>query len=299
MCSSKSFYNRDLVVLLISHALLTLGAYTFLALIILMSGQRGALSLFTYAAGLPLIGACTSFFVERRRRNSSCIITITLIAIVQTLWQHTFKADTAYASYTLPLWTLAIGMLFGLSNLILQGTLITDVTPSASRQRAHRSTLTIVLLAMLLSPFLAHVGYNTIGCSAPLAAAALTTLSALFVGFVRFPFRSPEDKVTLLSLDRFLYLRKPLLAAGIFLTSALYAYMATVDLSMLSSMHITWKNAIRLAIATAIYLPLLHALYRIYLKGLQHCMHSTIHNTFWLVMQTGCLLGIAVACSMQ
>ena len=227
MCSSKSFYNRDLVVLLISHALLTLGAYTFLALIILMSGQRGALSLFTYAAGLPLIGACTSFFVERRRRNSSCIISITLIAIVQTLWQHTFKADTAYASYTLPLWTLAIGMLFGLSNLILQGTLITDVTPSASRQRA------------------------------------------------------------------------PLLAAGIFLTSALYAYMATVDLSMLSSMHITWKNAIRLAIATAIYLPLLHALYRIYLKGLQHCMRSTIHNTFWLVMQTGCLLGIAVACSMQ
>ena len=198
--------------LAISEFLLSMSVYMLLPTMPLwlegdqnLSAVETGLVMGAYGAGLFLLGAFVSYLVQRYRRNIVCIVAIAALAALLALLYYLDSLRYQFVEFpVLLLLRLAMGAVFGLSQMVLCSTLIIDTCESFQRTEANFATGWFGRIALALGPLaglliLRYTDYATVF----LAAMGCAVVSLVLVLMVNFPFRTPEDDVPVACLDRF------------------------------------------------------------------------------------------------
>ncbi len=153
-----------------------------------------------FAIGLFLPGTFCSYLVQRYRRNIVCIWTIILLML--TLAVPIFVYPIPFVGVLLL--RLVQGSAFGLGQMILASTLVIDTCESFQRTEANHSSTWFGRFALSLGPMIGLLVYSLSGAKTVFYAAACCCMAAvLLISLVHFPFRVPNDRLKLFSLDRF------------------------------------------------------------------------------------------------
>ena len=213
-----------------------------------MDSVQIGLVMSSFAVGLFLPGAFCSYLVEQYRRNMVFMFSVLVLAVSMLIPFLHFVSDITYSFVFMLAWRVVQGAAFGLAQMILCSTLIIDTCESCQRTEANHSATWFGRFALSIGPMLALLMLKVPGTFCPLRLfdgsmgqlaalnvffmATIFSLAAiLLVLFIHFPFRVPDDRVKLLSLDRF------------FLTNGmplmLNMMLVTVAVGMMMSMAIT------------------------------------------------------------
>ena len=150
--------------------------------------------------------------VQRYRRNIVCAISIFLTSLASFALYYFCKLNPALlASLDTPTVYLIIAaiqlvgsMFYGLSQMVLSGTLIIDVCESFQRTEANHSAAWFGRLGLALGPIVTILVSPRFGVETVLlVSSACGLLAMLLVILTDFPFRAPEDNLKAFSTDRF------------------------------------------------------------------------------------------------
>jgi MFS family permease len=243
---------------------------------------------------------------------------------------------------------VALGAAFGLAQMVLTSTLIIDTCESHQRTEANFGAAWFSRFALSLGPLaglaLAHLPLNTylepLGCPfsqmTPIlfCSGILALVSLVLIYRVKFPFRTPEEGVSMVSLDRFflpsgcvLFVNLLLISivVGMALTQTFslvfFALMMSGFLMALLAQRFVFRNAelesevlsgLILLIAALLVLmiypqspvaPLLMGLavgivssrfLLFFVKLSRHCQRGTSQSTYFLGWETGLALGLGM-----
>ena len=158
-----------------------------------------------FGVGLFLFGVFTSFLVQRYRRNMICIWAIAgLMACIGLLYYFDLYKGVEDSFIFVSLQRLLLGASFGLAQMVLSSTLIIDTCESFQRTEANHSASWFSRFALSLGPMTGLILYPLTGFSTVLVVAGGCALMAvILILLVHFPFRAPDDHVSMVSLDRF------------------------------------------------------------------------------------------------
>ena len=205
-------WNRDFWLLAFANMLVTMAVYMQLVLLqaapgVCHSMVRGSMAamLASYAVGLYLFGCFCSYLVQRKRRNRVCIYAILLLAVCLVVpYDMRRWIEGSWLSWVTLLTRLLTGALFGIIQMILSSTLVVDCSESCQRTEANYAEAWFGRLAMALGPLTGLVVAQLTNHEwAVWVSSGLAVVSVLLIMMVRFPFRAPDDNVSLFSTDRF------------------------------------------------------------------------------------------------
>lgn len=196
------------------------------------TSEVGAVAI-SYAIGLFLLGGFTSYLVQRYRRNVVCMLSI--FALTLTISSMYFNEHLPI-SHHIGIWlgcivALLMGALMGLAKMTLMSTLVIDTSESFMRTEANyisswfgRVSLAVGgAIGLICSQFLNYRSTILVAC-------AMGLCSIYFVRRAKFPFRAPEDNVSLYSTDRFFLLQGfPLFLLLAMVTMAAGLVVSTVN----------------------------------------------------------------------
>ena len=194
--------------------------------------EVGAVAI-SYAIGLFLLGGFTSYLVQRYRRNVVCMFSI--FALTLTVSSMYFNEHLPI-SHHIGIWfgcivALLMGALMGLAKMTLMSTLVIDTSESFMRTEANyisswfgRVSLAVGgAIGLICSQFMDYRSTILVAC-------AMGLCSIYFVRRAKFPFRAPEDNVSLYSTDRFFLLQGfPLFLLLAMVTMAAGLVVSTVN----------------------------------------------------------------------
>lgn len=219
-------WHRSFWYLAIAELCLTTGVFSFLISLpsilqnINFTDGQIRMSLFVFGVGLFLLAPFSSYLIQRFRRNKVFVVSaFILVAIVSS-----YLSKLSFCSFHSVLCRqLAVGALYGLCQIVLQGTLINDLCESFLRTEADHVMSWFSRFSLALGPCLAYLLLqNSLYSYCIIVPAALLLLSLLFVSTVSFPFKAPDDDIKLLSLDRFFLLKAWPLALMVALTTFIF-----------------------------------------------------------------------------
>ena len=345
-------WHHEFWLLVIADLLLTMSVYMLIPTFPqwLMAEQQftpeqTGLSMAAFALGLYLFGAQCSWLVQRFRRNMVCIWAIVALALNVLLLGY-FSPLTTFPKALIQ--RIALGAAFGLAQMILSSTLIIDTCESHQRTEANfgaawfsRFALSLGPIAGLavvilpaenyLLPFCCHLTQIT-----PIlfVSGILALFSMLLISRVSFPFRTPEEGVSVASLDRFflpsgfpLFLNLLLisivvgLALSLSLSLVFYALMMGGFLLALLAQRFVFRNAELksevisglILLLGALFVLLVHPSSMVapllmgtavgvissrfllfFVKLSRHCQRGTSQSTYFLGWETGLALGLGM-----
>lgn len=205
-------WHRDFWLMAIANLLLTVAVY---ALIPVMPGwlmqtenltlQETGMIMGTFGVGIFLFGCFTSYLVQRFRRNIACVCAVLLMtALLGWLYYLDLQKSQFFDFQVLLVQRLALGAAFGVAQMILSSTLIIDTCESFQRTEANHSASWFSRFALSIGPLTGLIVDRLAGFSNVLLVTIGCSLAAIiFILLVHFPFRTPEENVRLMSLDRF------------------------------------------------------------------------------------------------
>ena len=205
-------WHRDFWLMAMANLLLSMAVYV---LIPVMPGwlmqaenltlQETGMVMGAFGIGIFLFGCLTSWLVQRFRRNRACIYAILLMmAILGWLYYQDLQKSQFFDFPILLIQRLALGAAFGMAQMILSSTLIIDTCESFQRTEANHSASWFSRFALSLGPLTGIIINRLAGFSTVLLVSIGCTVTAIiFILMVHFPFRSPEENVRVVSLDRF------------------------------------------------------------------------------------------------
>ena len=173
-----------------------------------------------YGLGLFALGVFVSYLVQRYRRRRVCLVA--MVGVAAAIGGTSFVSSVPVEMRVLLLLgaRLAVGMLFGLAQMVLSSTLVIDISESYQRTEANYVVAWFGRLAIALGPFAAIMIHRFYGGEVlTWTMVALGVLAVVLVHAVNFPFRMPSDNIKLFSLDRFLLLKSWMLFVNLFLVS--------------------------------------------------------------------------------
>ena len=206
-------WHRDFWLMLVANMLLSISVYILIPVLPewLLDGEKfGAVdvgwSMGVFALGLYAFGAFCSFLVQRFRRNKVCIFSIIAMACCTAALYYMHGLRGAYVTFKMiMLQRFFFGATYGLALMVLSSTLIIDTSESYRRTEANHSAGWFSRFAISVGPMLGIVLYRYFGLDAVLLASLCCTLvSGVFILTVNVPFRTPSDKIPVVSLDRFI-----------------------------------------------------------------------------------------------
>ena len=298
-----------------------------------------------FALGLYLLGAQCSWLVQRFRRNVVCMWAIVAMAVNVLLLGY-FSLMASFPIILLH--RFCLGAAFGLAQMVLSSTLIIDTCESHQRTEANygaawfsRFALSLgpvagLAVALLpadnyLMPLKCHLSLMT-----PIlfVSGIVALISVLLISRVTFPFRTPEEGVSVASLDRFflpsslvLFLNLLLISTVVGLTLSLslslsfYALMMGGFLLALLAQRFVFSNAeLKSEVITGLILLLAALLVLLvypfslvppllmgtsvgvissrfllfFVKLSRHCQRGTSQSTYFLGWETGLALGLGL-----
>jgi MFS family permease len=345
-------WHHEFWLLVIANLLLTMSVYLLIPTFPqwLMGEQHftpeeTGLTMAAFAFGLYLFGPTCSWLVQHYRRNTVCLWAIVAIA-VNVLALGYFSPLTSFTRAIIH--RIALGAAFGLAQMVLTSTLIIDTCESHQRTEANFGAAWFSRFALSLGPLaglaLAVLPQNyyvlQLKCELSqitpilLGSGILALVSLVLIYRVTFPFRTPEEGVSMVSLDRFflpsgfpLFLNLLLISitVGIVLTLSLtmvfYALMMGGFLLALLAQRFVFSNAelksevisgliliIAALSAMLVYpasfvAPLLLGLaiglicsrfLLFFVKLSRHCQRGTSQSTYFLSWETGLALGLGL-----
>lgn len=199
-----------------------------------LSGSETGLVMGVFGLGLFVLGAFVSFLVQRYRRNLVCIVSM---AVMAALLLVLYYLDTLRYQFIdlslLLLLRFIMGAFFGLSQMVLCSTLIIDTCESFQRTEANFASAWFGRFALSLGPvagllLLQYADFSTVF----LTAAGCAVASMVLVLMVNFPFRSPADEVTLVSLDRFFLPHGLPLLLNLWLVTLAFGLLLSLSLTL-------------------------------------------------------------------
>lgn len=294
------------------------------------------LSMGAFGLGLYLLGAQCSWLVQHYRRNVVCIWAVLAMTVdLALLWYIDSLRSEFVEFWVILVHRLVLGATFGLAQMVLSSTLIIDTCESYQRTEANYSAAWFARFALSLGPLAGWLLYDNIGFHGVLwGAMGCAVLSVLFIKFVNFPFRAPEEGVHMASLDRFLLPHSQLLFFNLLLVSVVvglvlslpldidfYAFMMAGFLLALLSQRFVFRDAdlksevitglILVMAALFILLTYFHSPGAPVLLGLglgitggrfllffiklsRHCKRGTSQSMYFLSWETGLALGLGL-----
>ena len=345
-------WHHEFWLLVIADLLLTMSVYMLIPTFPqwLMAEQQftpeqTGLSMAAFALGLYLFGAQCSWLVQRFRRNMVCIWAIVALALNVLLLGY-FSPLTTFPKALIQ--RIALGAAFGLAQMILSSTLIIDTCESHQRTEANFGAAWFSRFALSLGPIagLAVVLLPVENYLLPLCchltqitpilfvSGILAFFSMLLISRVSFPFRTPEEGVSVASLDRFflpsgfpLFLNLLLisivvgLALSLSLSLVFYALMMGGFLLALLAQRFVFRNAELksevisglILLLGALFVLLVHPSSMVapllmgtavgvissrfllfFVKLSRHCQRGTSQSTYFLGWETGLALGLGM-----
>ena len=349
-------WHHEFWLLVIADLLLTMSVYmlipTFPQWLMAeqqLTPEQTGLTMAAFAFGLYLFGSQCSWLVQRFRRNMVCIWGIAALA-VNVLAMGYFSPLTSFP------WALihrvALGAAFGLTQMVLTSTLIIDTCESHQRTEANFGAAWFSRFALSLGPVVglavallpSHRYLLPLGCRlsqmTPIlfVSGILALVSLLLISRVSFPFRTPEEGVSIVSLDRFflpsgfvLFFNLLLISIVIGLTLSLslslafYALMMFGFLLALLAQRFVFRNAeLKSEVITGLILLLAALLVLLvypaslvsplligtavgvissrfllfFVKLSRHCQRGTSQSTYFLGWETGLALGLGLGYSL-
>lgn len=169
------------------------------------TAMETGLSMGVFALGLFTFGVFCTYLVQHFRRNRVCLWSIAALALsVGMLWYANSLRSVFVEFWVVLLIRLLQGATFGLAQMVLTSTLIIDTTESYQRTEANHSAAWFARFALSLGPMISLLMYRWWGFEGVTIAVGISAaLAFILINAVKFPFRAPEDTVTLVSLDRF------------------------------------------------------------------------------------------------
>lgn len=336
-------WHREFWLLVIADLLLTMAIYALVPVIPqwLMDTENFSpletgLSMGAFGLGLYLLGAQCSWLVQHYRRNVVCMWAVLAMTVdLALLWYIDSLRSEFVEFWVILVHRLVLGATFGLAQMVLSSTLIIDTCESYQRTEANYSAAWFARFALSLGPLAGWLLYDNIGFHGVLwGAMGCAVLSVLFIKFVNFPFRAPEEGVHMASLDRFLLPHSQLLFFNLLLVSVVmglvlslpldidfYAFMMAGFLLALLSQRFVFRDAdlksevitglILVMAALFILLTYFHSPVAPVLLGLglgitggrfllffiklsRHCKRGTSQSMYFLSWETGLALGLGL-----
>lgn len=211
-----------------------------------------------WGMGLFVLGCFVSFLVQHHSRNVVCIWSILVLAVLSAmLYYLDVEMGLRVGLFLLLFQRLAFGMVFGLAQMVLASTLIIDITESFRRTEANYAAAWFGRFALSLGPLSGLLVVRFLDFDRVLlCSAGCSLLAMVLVLLVNFPFRTPDDRVVVFSLDRFflphgfplfINLQLIMLAVGIILSVTFSEYffammMAGFFLALLAQ-RFAFRNA--------------------------------------------------------
>ena len=334
-------WHRGFWALAFANLLLSMSVFMFLPILPYWLGQhfglsasRVALLFVIHAVGIYLLGPRCSMLVQRYRRNVVCAISILLTSLSSFVLYYLCKFNPALIAsldastiyLVLAVIQLVGSMFYGLSQMVLSGTLIIDVCESFQRTEANHSAAWFGRLGLALGPIVAILTAPRFGCETVLLASSVCGLLAmLLVLFTDFPFRAPEDNLKEFSTDRFFLTRgiwlfvnfmMIMIAVGIvivnhqdmrFFVLMLGGFLISLKSEILSALVLIIGALLLMIFRDSDVASLAAALLTgvgvgvsatrfllFFIKLSPHCKRGTSQSTFFLTWQSGLALGAAL-----
>ncbi len=233
-------WHRDFWLLVVANLLLTMSVYSLLPVLPLwlmhtenFFAREVGWSMGIFGLGLYLLGAQCSWLVQRFRRNVVCMWAIIVLALdVASLWYLDGLRSQFVAFPVILLHRLALGAAFGLAQMVLSSTLIIDTCESYQRTEANHSAAWFARFALSLGPLAGLVVYHHGGFDKVLwCSVSCALLAVLLIKRVHFPFRTPDETVHAISLDRFLLPHGYVLFFNLLLVSTIVGLLMSLPLT--------------------------------------------------------------------
>lgn len=235
-----SFYadlwHRDFVLLLLSLTLLSAAIVMLLCNVgdvmnirLHSSKDHIVYSFLSFGAGIIAVGPFISWLTERYRRNKVYIVSTLLLTVMMFV---VFFLDEDYIPKNLVceafMWCVSFlcGAFYGVAMRLLIGVLIIDKCESYNRTEANHVSMWTTFVAFVVALLLVRLVYNALDDSViGIVACSLALIAALIVAFLPFPFRTPTDEVSIVSLDRFLMLQGGGYSLSLLFSTVVAAYV--------------------------------------------------------------------------
>lgn len=205
-------WHRDFWLMAIANLLLTVAVYALIPVMPRwlmqtenLTLQETGMIMGAFGVGIFLFGCFTSYLVQRFRRNIACVWAILLMtALLGWLYYLDLQKSQFFGFQILLVQRLALGAAFGVAQMILSSTLIIDTCESFQRTEANHSASWFSRFALSIGPLTGLIVDRLAGFSNVLLVTIGCSLAAIiFILLVHFPFRTPEENVRVVSLDRF------------------------------------------------------------------------------------------------
>ena len=298
------------------------------------SAVEAGRSMGVFGLGLYVFGTLCSWLVQRYRRNVVCMwAIIAVIANIAVLW-YVQAVRTDLLDFTMMMvHRFVLGATFGLAQMVLSSTLIIDTCESFQRTEANHSASWFARFALSLGPLAGLIVYALYGFGGVLwGAIGCALVALLLVKIVKFPFRTPEEGVKVVSLDRFFLIHGFVLFVNLLMVSTVigmllsltfeplfYALMMGGFLLALLAQRFVFRDAeLKSEIITGLFLlvaallvllvapaspvsPVLIGLSAgvigsrfllFFIKLSRHCQRGTSQSTYFLGWETGLALGL-------
>ena len=205
-------WHRDFWLMAIANLLLTMAVYVLIPVMPRwlmqtenLTMQETGMIMGAFGVGIFLFGCFTSYLVQRFRRNMACIWAILLMAaLLGWLYYLDLQKSQFFDFPILLVQRMALGAAFGVAQMILSSTLIIDTCESFQRTEANHSASWFSRFALSLGPLTGIIVDRLAGFSMVLLVSiGCTIVATVFILLVHFPFRTPDENVRVVSLDRF------------------------------------------------------------------------------------------------
>ena len=336
-------WHREFWLMAVASLLLTLSVYILLPVLPrwLMEEENFTpvevgRSMGVFGLGLYLFGACCSWLVQHYRRNVVCMWAIVALIIDLLALLYIDHLRTEFVDFTIVMvHRFVLGATFGLAQMILSSTLIVDTCESFQRTEANHSASWFARFALSLGPLAGLIVYVLDDFSSVIWGAVGCAVGALLlVKIVTFPFRTPEEGVKVVSLDRFFLTQGFVLFVNLLLVTTVmglllsmpfeqlfYALMMGGFLLALLAQRFVFRDAeLKSEIITGLFL-LLAALAILlvapaspvspvfiglsagiigsrfllfFIKLSRHCQRGTSQSTYFLGWESGIALGLCL-----
>jgi len=336
-------WHRDFWLMAISSLLLTMSLYILIPVmprwmmeVHHFTPVETGRSMGVFGLGLYVMGMFCSWLVQRYRRNVVCMWSmVALIVNLALLWYiDTLHKELAVFSVIM-LHRFVLGATFGLAQMVLSSTLIIDTCESFQRTEANHSASWFARFALSLGPLAGLIVYALDGFSSVvLGAIGCVVCALLLVKIITFPFRTPEEGVKVVSLDRFFLTHGFVLFVNLLLVTTVvglllsmpfeplfYALMMGGFLLALLAQRFVFRDAeLKSEIITGLFLLVAALLILLvapaspvspvfvglstgiigsrfllfFIKLSRHCQRGTSQSTYFLGWETGLAIGLAL-----
>ena len=233
-------WHRDFLLMSVATFLISVSVYMLIPTLPLwlfmyvgLSPLEVGLSMAVFAAGLYTFGVFCTFLVQHFRRNQVCIVaTACLAACIALLYYVHGMEPVSTAWWIILLQRFLTGAFFGLAQMVLVSTLIIDTAESFQRTEANHSAAWFSRFSLSLGSMAGLVVYKWFDFDfVLLGAMSCTLLAIVLILTVNFPFRSPDDDVPFVSLDRFFLPRSFPLFVNLLLVSTVVGLLLSLSLT--------------------------------------------------------------------